>query len=360
MGLESGNYIDDLVVSNPVGSTDSKSQGDDHLRLIKTVLKNTFPDLTRPVYLDHAQADVVSATTCNIGAATTNFVRITGTTTITGFDSVGAGIWRMLRFAAALTLTYNATSLILPGAANITTAAGDTAIAVSLGSGNWLVVDYTRASGKAIIPPTAEEVPVTAAGNIESTDVQNALEELDTKKAVAAVGQGQHTLYIPAGALIANETNGPGRGLLETSTNDVMVMYLAFDASTPEYAQYAFQMPKSWDGGTLIAQPVWFHRSGGSAFNVVWGVRAVALTDADALDSAFGSAAEVTDSGGTADLIYISSETGEITVSGDPTGEAWVVIQIYRAAGSVSDTLDIDALLVGLRVHYTTDAATDD
>ncbi len=52
-------------------------------------------------------------------------------------------------FAAALTLTHNATSLILPGGANITTAAGDTAIAISLGSGNWVVVNYMPAGGYA-------------------------------------------------------------------------------------------------------------------------------------------------------------------------------------------------------------------
>jgi microcystin-dependent protein len=41
MGLESGTWVDDLVVTNPPGG-DSKSQGDDHLRLIKNVLRNTF------------------------------------------------------------------------------------------------------------------------------------------------------------------------------------------------------------------------------------------------------------------------------------------------------------------------------
>ena len=42
MGLESATYVSQLVTTNPT-STDPKSQGDDHLRLIKTVLQNTFP-----------------------------------------------------------------------------------------------------------------------------------------------------------------------------------------------------------------------------------------------------------------------------------------------------------------------------
>lgn len=45
MGLEAATYIDDLAITNPA-SGDVKSQGDDHLRLIKSVLKATFPNFT--------------------------------------------------------------------------------------------------------------------------------------------------------------------------------------------------------------------------------------------------------------------------------------------------------------------------
>ena len=39
MGLESGTYLNDLSTSNPA-SGDPKSEGDDHIRLLKSVLKN--------------------------------------------------------------------------------------------------------------------------------------------------------------------------------------------------------------------------------------------------------------------------------------------------------------------------------
>lgn len=42
MALESGTYVKDLVSTNPPG-TDAISQGDDHIRLIKSVLQNSFP-----------------------------------------------------------------------------------------------------------------------------------------------------------------------------------------------------------------------------------------------------------------------------------------------------------------------------
>jgi hypothetical protein len=52
-----------------------------------------------------------------------------------------------VRFTGVLTLTHNAASLVLPGAANIATAAGDTAIVTSDASGNFRVRHYARADG---------------------------------------------------------------------------------------------------------------------------------------------------------------------------------------------------------------------
>ena len=86
-----------------------------------------------------AEIDIASATTTNIGLVASDKIRITGTTTITSLGIINAGIVRMVRFSASLTLTHDGTSLILPNAANITTQVGDTAFALSLGSGNWRV-----------------------------------------------------------------------------------------------------------------------------------------------------------------------------------------------------------------------------
>ncbi len=52
MGLESATYLNGLVNTNP-GATDNVSQGDDHLRLIKSVLKNSFPSVDAAVNAIH-------------------------------------------------------------------------------------------------------------------------------------------------------------------------------------------------------------------------------------------------------------------------------------------------------------------
>jgi len=98
-----------------------------------------------------ANSTIASASTVNIGAANAEYLEVSGTTTITAFDSVAAGVYRVLKFNGALTLTHNATSMILPGGASITTAAKDVGGFRSLGSGNWRCEWYSRSSGAAVI-----------------------------------------------------------------------------------------------------------------------------------------------------------------------------------------------------------------
>lgn len=95
-------------------------------------------------------ADIASAATTDLGAATGEYVRITGTTAITALGTAQAGTQREVTFSASLVLTHNATSLILPSSSNITTSAGDCATFRSEGGGNWRCVKYQRADGSSV------------------------------------------------------------------------------------------------------------------------------------------------------------------------------------------------------------------
>ena len=90
---------------------------------------------------------IASASTVAIGAALANTINISGTVAIIGFDTIAAGVIRRLVFQGALTLTHNATSLILPSSSNINTAAGDVAEFISLGGGNWKCLYYSKSDG---------------------------------------------------------------------------------------------------------------------------------------------------------------------------------------------------------------------
>lgn len=117
--------------------------------------------------------DIPSATTTDIGAATGRYVHITGTTTITGLGTKTAGVLRIVTFDGALTLTHNATSLILPSGANILTAAGDVVSFVSEGGGNWRCVGYSRATGTAL---SIAGGYLTKSGNYTAVDADFAKE----------------------------------------------------------------------------------------------------------------------------------------------------------------------------------------
>jgi hypothetical protein len=107
---------------------------------------------------------IASASTVSLAATNDLFVSISGTTTITSFGSSSRSVWRIVYFEGALTLTHHATSLILPGGANIQTAAGDTAWMRSDASGNWHCIGYERADGSSLRPFTLA-TSVAASGN---------------------------------------------------------------------------------------------------------------------------------------------------------------------------------------------------
>jgi hypothetical protein len=104
--------------------------------------------------------DIASAATLSLPATGGGVYNVTGTTGISGISSAQGGRTVMFKFAGACTITHNGTSMILPGAANLTTAAGDvltfTNEAAQDASGsNWRCSSYILASGGPILLGTA-------------------------------------------------------------------------------------------------------------------------------------------------------------------------------------------------------------
>lgn len=96
-----------------------------------------------------AEATVASATTTDVLGSASEFVAISGTTTITSFGT-GATRKRFCRATGAFKVTHDATTLICPGGQDITTEAGDTFIVVADASSNVRIVAYQRAG----VPPS--------------------------------------------------------------------------------------------------------------------------------------------------------------------------------------------------------------
>lgn len=99
---------------------------------------------------------VASASTVDIGASYETHINITGTTTISSFgSSMKQGQMKTLVFTGALTLSYNATSMIIPGGVDLSIAAGDAIVVLCVSSGNYRVVLYQPTGGYASVAQLA-------------------------------------------------------------------------------------------------------------------------------------------------------------------------------------------------------------
>lgn len=176
---------------------------------------------------------------------------------------------------------------------------------------------------------------------------------------VVVATAGLQTCWIPAAAMVARTTNGAAAGTVEMATNKNMFKTLDFDTATSEYAQFSIQMPKSWNKGTVTAAFVWSHAATTTNFGVTFALQAVALSNDDAGDVAFGTEQIAADTGGTTNDIYVSPVTSAITIAGTPAANDYVQFQVRRAVADAGDTMAIDARLHGVQLYYTTDAATD-
>ena len=162
----------------------------------------------------------------------------------------------------------------------------------------------------------------------------------------------QANYWIPAAAWIPRTTNGCGVDSREIgSTNRQNFDELLFDAATLEYAQALHILPSTYDNATVTVRFYWTASSGSGG--VVWGIQGRALADDDALDIAFGTAQTVTDTLLATNDMHITSATSAVTLGGTPAANRPIQFQLYRDATNASDTLAVDARLLGVEISFT-------
>lgn len=184
-------------------------------------------------------------------------------------------------------------------------------------------------------------INVPTAGNI----LVNGANPKKTLLLMAAGGKGTTT----AGA------GGPTQ--VETSTNKGDYWALEFDTSTEENAFWNVQMPDNWDGSTITARFIWTNAAGLTTETVVWGIKARAFTDDDALDQAFGSEVTTSDTWLAQNDVHISAASSAITIGGSPAGGQYVIFNVARKTGS--DNMTGDARLLAVQIEYGINAYSD-
>jgi hypothetical protein len=186
-----------------------------------------------------AGADNTGGATITLGAGRV-FNLITSTTAITSFvfteDVTGRGA--IIRFNTARTLTHNASTLIIPGATNITTAAGDVMHITRTTTGvrvDW----YTKATGFPILQPAASD---TVAGVLE---IATQAEQETATDVVRAVSPGRQHFHPSAAKFWAYVTVSAGTPTLAASYNvtgivddapGVLTVTIATDFSSANWA----------------------------------------------------------------------------------------------------------------------------
>lgn len=171
---------------------------------------------------------------------------------------------------------------------------------------------------------------------------------------------GRMMIPIMAGSMQPSASGGSGvLTNVATSANQPDILTLNFNQTTQQHAQFSIPFPKRWNRGTITARFRWSHASTTTNFGCVWGIQAVAVSDNEAINQAYGTAVEVTDTGGTANRLYVSSETSAMTVAGTPADGDTVFFRVYRKAADAADTLAVVARLHGVDLFITTNAEND-
>ncbi len=203
-------------------------------------------------------ASIASAATVNLGSSPQTNLTVTGTTGITAFSGLAAGQTKLLTFAAALTVTYNATSLIITGGGSYTTAANDQAIVTCISGGNYRLM---------IIPASGRSVTgsATVISNYMTGFIPSGQSFSSNVSASMAISSGQaadstNALMLPGGGFSWDITNGNaangyqgGTTLPNSSTLHFYIITTSGGGSPASFASTSLTptLPGGYSGGLL-------------------------------------------------------------------------------------------------------------
>jgi hypothetical protein len=230
----------------------------------------------------------------------------------------------------------------------------------SAGATDWL----TTGNGITVTTTTVDidTASATVDGICELATTAEVETGTDTTRCVTAAGVlaavvGKQTLYVPATAMITEQTTGCTDGTSELG-NSIMRKTKDCDPATQEGVQFFVGMPKSWDESTVTFRVDWTTAGTGDA---IFLLSCAAISNDDVLNASFGTEVSVTDTVTAANDLMQSPETGAVTASGTPAENDNLYCRLQRDADAGGDTVNAnDVLILGARMTYTTNAYTDD
>lgn len=149
---------------------------------------------------------------------------------------------------------------------------------------------------------------------------------------------------IPAGAFVSATTNGAEITTRETTTNVVNYAYAGFDTTTSEIAWIQWTTPPNWDAGTIRFRLDWTNLAGLTTETIDFDLAGVALADNDALDTAVGTAQNVTDTWIAQGDRHYTAFSSPITIAGTPVAGELVMLKLSRDVAADNMTGDVDII----------------
>jgi hypothetical protein len=252
MALESGNYINDLAITNPT-SSDPKSQGDDHLRLLKTVLKETLNGFTGAILVTAtdtgtATGHILTPSTALVGYTPMLCLLYKANITNTGALTVnvsGLGVKSIKTMAGAdptagdivagypMLLMYDGTNFVTLGGSEFLSKTGNQKL-----TGNFTVDGNETVTGNALISGTLDVTGKTTLN--EAVGLTRTVGDNTTNLATTEFIKNATDLLAPLASPALTGTPTSPTASPGTSTNQIatcaFVAAQAFNAALPAQA----------------------------------------------------------------------------------------------------------------------------
>lgn len=271
MALETATYISDLNSSNPPGA-DNVSQADDHLRLIKSTVKATFPSITGAVNATQTELNLLSSTLIarsvigngtNAAAVPTaiqagtdgHVLRRSGTTVAFGQIAAGAipaaVVTDAMRADRAAVSIWGRTANSIGVGADIVAASNDHVLRRNTNAISFGTVDTGGLTAKAVTYAKIQDVTATSRLLGRVTAGAGVTEELTLTQILDFIGSAaQGDILYRGAASWARLGAGTAGQVLQTGGAGANPSWVTASTTIP-YAQYNDEKSVGTDGGTF-------------------------------------------------------------------------------------------------------------
>jgi hypothetical protein len=358
MGLETATYINGLVTTNPT-SSDPKSQGDDHLRLVKSTVKATFPNITGAVTPTQADLNVLLNTSALSGLAKLNGASAV-TAAAAGTDYIAPG--------GALGTPSSGTVTNLTGTANITVTGGASgAIAATTLSASSTVsgVGFSTylasppaigGTAAAAVSSTALSYSTTLTGGTGIVNLGSGQFYKDASGNVGIGGTPFDKLDVTGGTTIRGNLSVLANTITQTFTGNVYGA-ITMDNGT---VQLALATNTSLAELRCITNhPLAFYTNNAERMRIDSSGN-VTLSTAALLGYGTGSGGTVTQATSKATAVTLNKPTGQITmINAALTASTSVIFALSNTLISATDTVILSHSATGGTANaYITEALT--